>query len=421
MPDYEYTDINLKDFIAALTIYLDRLEREEQERTPFGEKLASWLTPSKGILGDVGRENIGERYNRIYAEILDAVDLYGLSPDVVQYLSSEAGNVFSTTLKNRASYEWQKQYKGDVEKWAEDVVKTQEQAFKDTESRRRWEAEFGAQQQWRQYGAEVQQWQMQTQAQERMREDWRAQQNLLAGKYRLTAERLASWGRPDEGVAANAERASIWASAKQEILGGLDSTRDWLKIQDIQQKPNPWAEERTTYDNLAEAREEVKNLKAAAQIIQKRQADPRDPLFQNVDRPDVPTSPEQQYAAGIMQRLHTAEDKLVEFTGRQAEERGVYERGGEAELAPTKPRGVATPAWLGKLEPTMGATVTKQQPTTPSGQAWGRLKPSEQQQWAGWVEWSGYNPQDIDWQRRQTLSQRKQGARWAPAQQRTFV
>ena len=246
----------------------------------------------------------------------------------------------------------------------------------------------------------------------------------MAEQYNYQAQRMGL--RAQTGGLQQAELAKAWESVQAERLAATTGTGDWLKKWDIQQEQNPWKMQRTLDEEIMATREEIKNLGAVAKIIRERQKDPTDPLFVNIDRPDVATTPEQWRAHQIMSNLKAAEDKLVEWTtspdyieGRKGAE--VPVSAGEGFVQPTKPTGPATPAWLSKLEPTMGATVGKMEPTPPSGQAWGRLTPSQQQKWGGWAEWGGYKPEDILFQTQQMLPRPRTGTRWSAARQRTSV
>ncbi|KKN57540.1 hypothetical protein LCGC14_0560860 [marine sediment metagenome] len=465
MPDFEYTDISIKDFDTALQAYLARLERDEKAGTPAWQKVAKVISPSWLI---PGTENIGEKYDRIYGEIMDAVDLYGLSPEVARILPPDAANVFGTTLQNRASYEWEKTYQGNVERWAEDVTKLVAKSYDQQLAAARFglqQQQFGVSQ--AQFGARLAEEQRQfdfTARREAQGELWageRARQGALGEQFNLQQQRLALQGqRPPQGI-QDEERARIFEGARAEILRGLTGPQDWIRQWEAQNRPNRYAgADKDPQDAIDQTRQEVKELKEAASIIQKRQKDPGDPLFVNVDRPEMPTTPEQTYAIGIMRNLRTAENKLLEFiapspTGAEAaevtgtdpsrigglavqyagnpeapqfanltmEEHQALTRtalelggfgGGEEPARPTAP---PTPAFISKLFPSQAGTITRANIGRVSGQAFGRLLPSQQQGLLGFAEFQGMEPGEILPQ----FTQRRTGARWTPASQRGFT
>ena len=124
-------------------------------------------------------------------------------------------------------------------------------------------------------------------------------------------------------------------------------------------------------------------------------------------------------AAGV-----TVEQRAM-LLGRNAPMQEVRAGVGQIPRAPREPRDrvapspttPATPAWLGSLYPELGANISKITPTALSGQAWGRLDPSQQQQWAGFVGWTGGKPQDLLAQTQRRLPQPTRGTGWSPFRQ----
>jgi len=114
------------------------------------------------------------------------------------------------------------------------------------------------------------------------------------------------------------------------------------------------------------------------------------------------------------------------------------ERGQKWEAPPTTPE---TPKWLGTMYPELGermpererpamgrakpmGTVGGFEMAPPSGQAWGRLTPSQQAGWGGMARFYGASPEDLLFQTQQMLPRdpwRTPQRRWAPAKQRVSV
>jgi hypothetical protein len=444
--DYEYTDISIEDFIAALGIYLDRLEREAKANTPAWDKIAWTLAPS----GLTGVENIGERFDRIYGEILDAVDMYGLSPEVARLLPPEASQIFSTTLKNRANYEWQKQYKGDLDKWAKDVVKAQSQYYgdysqylRDVESNLRWRTEFGAQQAQRQYQNELAQWQTQEQARGELWRRWETQQGVKEARWNAEQARWANMAM-GMGGRDNTQMAKAWSAAMGEAIGMLDPNRDWARISDLKRLQNPYEPAESNVNQLWEdyesQRAETDRWAKMEKDVMSRYQDPKDPLYIGEAGEDM--TPEQWRAHRILTSAKIAKDKLLELEGRLAEEAtyawgdpisggidtGVGGRSyGEDPGIPTSWH-PETPDWLSRMygtteEAKLWGTRGGARPTLgpPSPQAWQRLSQPEQQRWMGYAEYLGADPAKLLGQMGQMLPQRKAGTRWQPARQRVSV
>ncbi len=466
MPDgeFEFTDISIKDFDTALQTYLARLEREEKAKTPAWTKMANVIAPSWLL---PGMENIGEKYDRMYAEIMDAVDLYGLSPAIARILPNDSASIFNTTLTNRASYEWNKTFEENVTKWAADVVKLQAKSFGQQLDVAKFEftqQQAGLRQQ--EAGARLEEEQRQfdflqkRDVQRGMFAGERLRQQGILGQQQIVQQQLAARGRQEPRI-LEAEKSRIFEDARRELLGGLTGAENWIKRWEAKNKPNPFQQtsREVRQGNIDAVREEVKGLKEAASIIQKRQKDPSDPLFLNVDRPDVATSPEQQYAIGIMSRLHTAEDKLLEFTApnraeieaaeitgvdpakigglavRFASNRGdpefanmtieeqkaltsvALEAGFSTVPEPARPTTPPTPSFISKLFPSQAGNLSVANIGRVSGQAFGRLTPSQQQGLLGFAEFQGMEPSEILPQ----FTQRRPGPRWQPSSQRISV
>jgi len=259
---------------------------------------------------------------------------------------------------------------------------------------------------------------MQTQAQQKLWEAWSGRKGTEASRMAFEKQRMALWNKPHE----EAEMARVFESARSEALAG---ERNWIKQYELRNKPNPWKMQRTTDEEIRATREEVKALREANKIIQQRQADPTDPMFMNIDRPDMETTPEQWRAHEIMSRLKTAEDKLVEFTTSPDYIQGRLEAEGKvASPAPEPTRPPATPAtpqFMRELYPSMGERLEKQPVVAPSPALWQRWLPSQRQQYLGYAEWAGGKPEDILWQATRPLSQPGRGTAWQPFRQRTFV
>ncbi len=89
----------------------------------------------------------------------------------------------------------------------------------------------------------------------------------------------------------------------------------------------------------------------------------------------------------------------------------------EAQQAPP------TPSWLTKLQPMLqaGKPITQLPLNAPSMQIWNKIMPSEQEQYAGYVNYAGGNLNDLLTQTRMMLPQTPVGAgnvSWRPAYQR---
>lgn len=412
MPDgYEYKKLSRSEYEKALHA-LFGLRADEQPR------------------GEIGR---------VIAQALQRYDIEGWSINLPYAMEATAG---------RTATAWGTQYKGALEQHGIDVEKAQRQYYGDylaylRETRQ--QQQFGAQQQWQQYGAEMDRWRMQTQAQQQLWQNERARQGALGEQYGMQAQR---WGALTQGIGSeqaairNSEKQRIWESARQEMLSAIgDEPQDWIKRWQIENKPNPYSAKpniEQAWEDVEAQRAQVKRWESMEKDVQKQFKDTKSPLW---DDPDAPTSPEQWRSHMILRGAKAARDQLLEMEETLAEEQISAGKGGplskyfpesggtpyETTYVPTDTT-APTPDWLKKLYPTMGARLpekgeigTEFAPMPLSAQWMQRALPSELAGYGGYVEYAGGDIEDILWQSQQMFPRQKAGPRWGAARQRTSV
>lgn len=429
MPDYEYSDVKMKDFIAALEVYLRRLEEQWRgDRSAFQK---FWWNINPAI------EDVDDAIDRLYNEIMDSVETQGISPNVGQALSPIAAQIYDTVLKTRAKYDWQKQYGEAVTNWQADVQKAVQEDWTNRFRYAQWEAATGLAERKFQWQQEQAEWQRKTQAQQGMWGDWQQQQLLEQYKRaalgqgisrRLEAREAGQW------EARGGDKERVWEATQQEIIGQLDPDIDWLKIREMRQMRNPWStdpESATDERHWAEGElEKAESWAKTADAMLKAVKDPESYL----------TKEEMEY----VYQAHAARDRALKrvAAATQKEQDWITEQGAYAGAgaggtgmetatgitygggAPPRiePQMPKTPQWLAKVYPELGERLPEKgadfTPVALSGQQWGGLKPSQQRRWMGVASYYGEKPGDLLAQMRRMQPRTPRTAqRWAPAKQ----
>ncbi len=216
--------------------------------------------------------------------------------------------------------------------------------------------------------------------------------------------------RPQRG---EREQGKDWDKWRANILGELDPDRDWIQKAELEAKVNPFGGDISPSQELRNVEDELARYERAGGRILKQMKDPNDPLtIQGVANP---TTPQEQAAAQILLNWQGLTQDVTRQEGELALD--IQTRKEQPPREARQPTTPATPAWLGQLYPELGTNISKITPTALSGQAFVRLDPSQRQQWAGFVEWSGGRPEDLLAQTQRRLPQPTRGTRVSPARQ----
>ncbi len=246
------------------------------------------------------------------------------------------------------------------------------------------------------------------------------------------------------------QQAADWQQRRDTLLGVLDPNLDWIQKFQLEGQTNPFAPgEETLEDEIKQVEGELGAYDRAYQRIQKRLKDPDDPLTLGTALLDPALREGQRgtefggaqaQALQIIQGRKDLTEKLINLeseaagvtpeqfqmlSGRNAPMQEVRAGVGNIPRAPREPRDrepprpttPATPDWLRTLYPQLGENISKITPIALSGQAFGRLDPSQRQQWQGFVNWAGGSAQDLLAQTQRRLPQPTRGTRAAPARQ----
>lgn len=288
--------------------------------------------------------------------------------------------------------------------------------------------------------SEWQQWQAEFQEKQLTQQRWEKRQDVRQSLWQAQTQRWAKEaGRPREDMA---EKSRIWQAAQRERVAGLTGAENWIKRFEIEQMRDPYAPPESNVEIAQEHYDETKaeytRRKAAANIMKKRMKDPQDPLSQVA--PERKPTPEQWYAQQVLRAERTAEDQFLRAESELEGETyswgdpvvGGYETahgwayGLEGGTNIPKPWHPETPEWLQAMYPERGekemwGTQRGGKPAmlgAPSGQAWGKLAPSQQMGWMGYAKHTGAKPLDLLTQMQKMLPQEPQIARrWQPARQ----
>ncbi len=292
-----------------------------------------------------------------------------------------------------------------------------------TTGEQQWAAEFGLSRE----ALDFNKWKTEQEFAIRQREAATEWQATIAGREfeQQRAQATQLWAgvvRPEQD---RGNQRKDWDKWRANILGELDPDRDWIQKAELEAKVNPFGGDITPSQELRNVEDELARYERAGGRILKQMKDPNDPLtIQGVANP---TTPQEQAAAqilknwqGLTQDVTRQEEEVA--LGRIPMETETTATGGTIRrtaqhVAPAGPTTPATPACLGQLYPELGTNISKITPTALSGQAFGRLDPSQQQQWAGFVEWAGGRPQDLLAQTQRRLPQPTRGTRVSPARQ----
>lgn len=394
----------IDDYIKALKAYLYLLFYNNRLALP-GEKKV--LKPNKE--GDIAK------YTNYLNALVSRVRVEGIGDGSPYYqeIMSYAGPLLQAKqqgLMEEQAFEKQ---------LAERGMALAEQKFATSEAWKQWEAETG--ETWRKYGAEVEAAKFQWQQQQANRQWEMTQAQAGMERDRAIAAQFYSGIWKPEGERGDSDKAQMWGQMKQELLSQFDPRRDWIKIWQLQNAPNPYApKDLSMRQELAGAEENLERYERSAQRIIKRMKDPNDPLtVYNVANPQTTS---EQMAAIILQGVHTAREQVTEFEEQAAIESGIARKRPEPlpsqQQRPTTPQ---TPQWLGAMYPEMGGRLSKVEVAPPGAQAFQRLSPSQQQGWMGFAEYAGYDPQDLLAKTQRMIPREpwsRPGGRWAPAQQR---
>ncbi len=421
MPDYEYTDISYKDFETALNVFLNR-----------------WVTEQKK-----GKFNLFKDWNKLsdeyFAEIMDAVDQQGISPEIMKAISPNAAQIFGQVFNTRVKYEWEKQQGIATADWQRDTIKAATQYAADTLRFETDMAKWGQDEAWRRYNAAWQEHDREWQKWEKDNELARTQLQLAQHKDFIRGQGLLQKrqaGFEPTGGVTDRERAGRWEANRNEIIAGLDKDFDWIKIAELGGQKNPYVDDEKEMRpaqrerKWAAERETLKDDMKLAKELEDRAKDPNISL----------TFQDKQFIDTVRDEYANANERLIEakyaarpeWAARRGDENLGYEQGRPAgrgyaaqERARVKalPDTPGTPDWLGNLYPELGERLPKRgglsQLAPIGGQAWGGLSPSEQQGLLGYAKYTGADPQDWLWQSQQILPKQPQiASRWSAARQR---
>jgi len=250
---------------------------------------------------------------------------------------------------------------------------------------------------------------------------------------------MSSWGRPlgaDEGRNQE-ELARQFEDMRQQVIGAMEpEARDWIGMWKAKNVPNPFRSQPQTSDESYQGLQEYGDrIKDAADRVRKRMNDSDDPLTTS----GVLTgwSTEEQAARATLiaekevnkQLTGVAEERALGSSWAKAGEQ--YPMGGASPAAEagfwatprTAPGGEGTvvgepsmpreplptmpeiPLWLQRASGLTGRVPETRQPiTTPSGQSWMRLNPTQKSMYAGLADWAGERTfSDIMWEMQRQL------------------
>ncbi len=370
---------------------------------------------------------------------------------------------YMNALAGRIQPELDKQYQQKMKDWTGEIDTSIRNYYdqmleeaKLQEGSRQWQSEqdlkeraFGWQQQEAKNEAQARAWE-QLNAADRAR--WTAQ----AESSRFETERMMGIFRNVEAEREEIERQKkemAWDAMRQDILSSVQgSPRSWIQTSRAANMQNPYTKSPETFQqNLETLREDYKQVKEAAKNVRSRLNDKDDSLtWQNIDKPQTT---EDQMAAIVLNAEKDLTNKLNEANVAWLRAKGYTDASPQTQVSPdiqaeaneeaqwATPKGdeasgytvgrpstpvetrTKIPDWLqkaagvGKFVPKTGTRVPI---LTPSGQSWSAMSPTQQQMYAGLVDVAGERTfEDIDWQRRQMLTQTPSlGRRWQPATQR---
>lgn len=228
-------------------------------------------------------------------------------------------------------------------------------------------------------------------------------------------------------LGSEARKAKAWETWNQWQLSQLDPNVDWIKIQELRQRKNPYdTRDATPKDRIMKWGTEIdrysEKLKRGKAMIADAQKDETYGVPQSV----------KDYFSDARTGLRNA---WQEFTKASTEYENTPSRweqskvGSEAtgySIGRGRSRDVqtpATPAWLAKMYPEMEERLPKKGEATPlaapSAQAFMGLSPTQKTQWGAYAKYTGANPEDLLWQTERMLPQQPNiASRWAASKQR---
>jgi hypothetical protein len=166
---------------------------------------------------------------------------------------------------------------------------------------------------------------------------------------------------------------------------------DWIKLHQVQNAPNPFAESDYTTD-VDKAQQRVDSIESSYKQIMNRVNDKLD----NLSIPGImnPTTEDEKNANKIVTEYQNAKQSLSNIQAQ-----GVQYDNGKPELP-------ATPDWLSKLTGLKsGQMIRKQKVETPSGQLWNLMSYNQRRQLGGYTDWVGKGQNVTDLQSQMQMMQ----------------
>ncbi len=419
MPDFG--DIRISDFETALKIYLERWVKEGKKNRSIWETVA-WNLPF-GIGGE-RLEDVDDVADRLHADIMDAVEQYGLSPNVMQALSPDAARMFGTVFQRRVQYEWDKQGEED---WRKEVASLSKQAITD------WRTEQATELSKAKFQAQQQQWQWQQQQSSLGRQEagqrWKSElatRNVeaemarrQADEFRLGRQQLERTERQVAGLQtlesesgfpqSPESRQRFLQEAYGQIMAGMGGNVNWINR----------ARVTAQYQNLRQSLQEDSGDDTLMQSRSARQQANRvaSETSQAIESGEL----NEKQLADAIKREDIMEKRAEKWETAHIKAREQYEKFGGAVARQPSPLNPATPAWLSPLTgvPT-GQLISKEEQASPvSGQFFNRLLPSEREKLTGYLRFAGQDPQDFFQVSQSQLPQPvRRPIAWRAAQQR---
>lgn len=441
MPNgYEYSDVKLKDFEAALRVYLDELEaRGRKDR-------GAWQTIIRNLpfgFGGEALEDVDDIADRLYDEIMRAVTMQGISPNVAASLGPMAAQIYNHVVSVRATYDWQKEHGERVADWQKEVQKAVSQdwsnqfAYEQLRLGQEWKA--------REHEFATEKWRVETEAAERQRQlEWDWRQKELEHEQWMTAENLKA---QQAGLAAR-QFAGMYSEAEQpnredfmrrivdweKRMSGIGGERNWIKRYMVERERPVWEQPKESPLEFAQKRlwdaekaagwigrhPEVPwggGTREAALEISRTYSQRAEEFKQEYDAQkqaakalDYLANPEREE----FEKLSMKDRQSLAAVGYQAMDGGTPAAGPPAATP-------ETPEFLREMYGLGGRLPLKKDvsPVAPlSGQALGKMTPSQAQQWMGYAEYTGAKPEELIWQTQRMQPRTPQVAqRWAPRRQ----
>lgn len=416
--------LTFEQYEKALRKYFKSLEEQAEKSEDFMERAAGGAF--------LWEDTVAQHYDRLFNDYMVMAEEQGIGEWLPDY---EA--VLAIGAPEKLEFVYGENYKANIASWEKDVAKTIAEGYDTWEAKQKFEldkAKFGLSQQ--QFGFQQQQaeqeasWRRSQSATDWARFETERQDQQAYMKAQIEQEfanretarmsALLGTGR-DMGIPPEQYEkfGMLFNQWRQQYIGTLDPNLDWIKIQEIENAPNPYQPRETNFkDEMDFVRGELKNVR---DVVKDEETSKKELDTDWTSTQERNLQLAKDVRGRLIDRLEGAEEQFLGEEARytiseptmmggrmvQPAVPGAVGMGGTGPAFGEKPKQILTPEWLSKATGQVRGQPLQKGEFTPSSQWMIQTAPATRSRMAGWQEWSEPGAYQESLSRMQTMLPRQ--------------